>query len=863
LKPLVRALAALALLAVSSGAAAQQRTVLPGDVTPLRYDISVVPDATHLAFSGTAAISIDVKRATSRIELNAANLVFQRVTVSGAPGAPKITYNASEETATLLFASLVTEGGHVLTIDYTGKINNDPAGFFALDYGSSGRRKRALFTQFENSDARRFVPCWDEPARKAVFVLSATVPASEMAVSNMPIAASENLPGGMKRVQFAPSPPMSSYLFFFGLGDFERIARRVNGVDVGVIVKRGDAARGAFALNAALQILPYYEDYFAVKYPLPKLDLIAGPGESLFFGAMENWGAIFCFEYDLLVDAKISTASDRRDVYITIAHEMAHQWFGDLVTMEWWDDLWLNEGFASWMQLKATSHFHPEWDVWRDALAAKEEAMRVDARAGTHPIIQPIRDVLQAGEAFDTITYSKGQAVITMLENYLGPDSFRDGVRRYITAHAYGNTVSDDLWREFDATSAKPVTQVARDFTVQSGVPLIRATESGDTLHLVQDRYAEDDSGKAPTSWRVPVVEGAPGAPSLWRGLVSRTAPAEVALRQQRLAIVNFRQAGYFRTLYEPAMFAALVPAFGKLAPADQVGLLNDADALGMSGYEPLSDYAALVSQTAPGMDANVLDTVATQLEAMDELCAGLPEQPAFRGFALRILDPVFARVGWTAHRNEGSTVPVLREDLLSALGELDDSSVVAQARRRFDEFLKGIRSFSADERGSLLEIVARHADVAIWNELHTRAKAARTSLERRDYYVLLGRARDRLLAARALALALSGEPPVTTRPAILIAVAHYHPQMALTFFAAHAVAFNAFIEPDSRADFAPQLAASSVDPATIETLRAYADAHIPPEARGALNRTEAAIAFKARVRQDRLPELDRWIAAH
>jgi aminopeptidase N len=609
-----------AVLAIFSGAAAQQRIVLPTDVTPLRYDIAIKPDAAHLAFSAIAQIAIDVKRPTARIELNAANLVFHRIALSDAPGAPKITYNQGEETATLLFPLLITAGRHVLTIGYTRKINKNAAGLFAFDYGHRGRRKRALFAQFENSDARRFIPCWDEPARKAVFVLTAIVPAGEMVVSNTPIAASENRPGGMKRVQFAPSPPMAFYLLFFGLGDFERIARRVNGVDVGVIVTRGATARGTFALDAASQILPYYEDYFAAKYPLPKLGLIAGPGESQFFGAMENWGAIFCFENDLLVDTKISTASNRRDVYITIAHEMAHQWFGDLVTMEWWNDLWLNEGFASWMQLRATGHFHPDWDVWRDSLAAKEEAMSVDARAGTHPVTEPIRDVLQAGEAFDTITYSKGQSVVTMLENYLGPDTFRDGVRRYIRAHEYGNTVSDDLWRELDSTPSTPVSRIAHDFTLQSGVPLIRATERADTLHLVQDGYAEDDSGRASTSWRVPVVESAPGTSSLWRGLVSRAAPAKVALRQQQLAIVNFGQAGYFRTMYDPAMFAALVPAFGRLLPADQTGLLNDTRALGMSGYEPLADYAGLVSRIAPGMDANVLVTVATQLKAMDEL---------------------------------------------------------------------------------------------------------------------------------------------------------------------------------------------------------------------------------------------------
>ena len=310
-----------------------------------------------------------------------------------------------------------------------------------------------MFTQFENSDARRFVPSWDEPGRKATFELTATVPADQMAVSNMPIRSTDVLPGGRKRVHFATTPKMSSYLLFFGSGDFERIHRNVDGVDVGVVVKRGDTAQAAFALDAASDILPYYNDYFGTPYPLPKLDLIAAPGSSQFFGAMENWGAIFYFERDLLIDPRISTERDKQGVYLVIAHEMAHQWFGDLVTMAWWDDLWLNEGFASWMENKVTDHFHPEWKIWLQALRDKQSAMQEDARDGTHPIVTPINDVLQASSAFDSITYSKGAAVIRMLESYLGEDAFRDGVRRYIHDHAYGNTTTDDLWAAMDRGS--------------------------------------------------------------------------------------------------------------------------------------------------------------------------------------------------------------------------------------------------------------------------------------------------------------------------------------------------------------------------------------------------------------------------
>src|ERR1700678_3690460 len=391
------------------------RIVLPGDVVPIHYEIAVQPDAKNLTFTGSVSIRLAVRVPTDRIVLNAKDLVVDRAALSGTPEAPRISYDDSVQTATFAFPSRLAAGEYVLSLDYHGRIFKQAYGLFALDYATPAGGKRCLFTQFENADARRFVPCWDEPALKATFGLTATVPAGLLAVSNMPVASTEDAPGGLVRVRFARSPKMSCYLLFFGLGDLERVHRDVDGTDVGVVVKRGDAAHAQYALDAAENILRYYNDYFGTPYPLPKLDLVAGPGGSTFFSAMENWGAIFYFERVLLFDPKISTEADKQRIYIVIAHEMSHQWFGDLVTMQWWDNLWLNEGFASWMQEKATDHFHPEWNVWLQSLAGKNDVMQTDERDGTHPIITPINDVLQANSAFDRITYTKGQAVIRML----------------------------------------------------------------------------------------------------------------------------------------------------------------------------------------------------------------------------------------------------------------------------------------------------------------------------------------------------------------------------------------------------------------------------------------------------------------
>ena len=845
----------------SAAAAAQQRIVLPANVTPQHYEVAITTDAARFAFAGSVKIDLDVKAATRTIELNAADLSFRHVSLSGESAAPKVSYDAKNETVTLAFAEPVSAGHHVLAIDYSGKINQHAAGLFALDYDTAKGKKRALFTQFENSDARRFIPSWDEPARKATFTLTATVPADEVALSNMPVEITDNLPNHTKIVHFATSPKMSSYLLFFGLGDFERVSRKVNGVDIGIVVKRGDTQKAQYALDAASHILPYYEDYFGVKYPLPKLDLIGGPGSSQFFGAMENWGAIFYFERALEIDPKISTESDKRGVYLVIAHEMAHQWFGDLVTMAWWDDLWLNEGYAEWMESKATDQFHPEWKLWLGAMNMKEAAMRTDSRMGTHPIIRPIYDVLQANQAFDDITYQKGQAVIWMLERYMGSDAFRAGVRNYIKAHAYGNTVTDDLWRELDKVSATGISNTAHDFTLQAGVPLIHVTSVPRGLRLTQDRLAADASGRAATRWRVPVTVNAIGGKSIWRGIVSRDAPVDVQVPAKSVAIVNAGQSGYFRTLYSPDTLKLLLAHFADLSAEDQLGLINDSRALAYSGYEPLSDFMAIASKASASMDPIVLATLIGRLEGVDTLYNDLPTQVTYRAFGRKLLSPIFAKVGWTPKPGENENIALLREELIDALSEFDDPAVIADARKRFATFLANHDALAPDLRRNVLQIVAHHADAPTWDRLHNLAKTTTNSLEKEEYYRLLGTAWDRRLAQRALDLALTDEAVITTRPNIVAAVSDRYPEMAFDFTAVHWPQMKAMLEPDSRSQYAPRLVSAGYDMSLVPKLRAFAASNIPPNAREAAIKSEAAIVYFADIRKNRIPEVDRWLA--
>jgi aminopeptidase N len=850
-------------------AAAPAHVALPKDVAPDRYAITITPDPARLTFLGHEDIALTVKSATDRVVLNAADITFKRASLSGQAAAPKVVLDKDQQTAAFVFDRPLSPGRYTLSLDYSGVIYKQASGLFALDYvGQGGKAQRAIFTQFENSDARRFIPCWDEPGVKAVYSLTVEAPADEMAVSNMPAAdqvISSDHPTELGKVtwkttRFADTPKMSSYLLFFALGDFERIHRMVGKTDVGVVVRRGDTAKAQFALDAATQILPWYNDYFGTPYPLPKLDFIAGPGRSQFFAAMENWGAIYYFDYALLVDPKFTTEAEKQQVYVDIAHEMAHQWFGDLVTMAWWDDLWLNEGFASWMENKTTDHFHPEWRIWLRTKGGEQAAMRIDARAGTHPVITPIHDVFAAANAFDDITYEKGHAVIHMLETYVGEDVFRAGVRNYIAHHAYGNTVTDDLWREIDKISPKKITAIAHDFTLQAGVPLISASRGKDTVLLTQSRFGADAASKAPRNWRTPVTVAGLGAP--WRTVVSASASAFKAAPAGATPLLNAGQTGYFRSRYSPELEQRIVAALPSLAAEDQLGLIYDSLTLGEAGYGPMDDFLA-VARAAQGVDDPVvLRALAIQLVDVDDLYRGQPGRAAFQAFARARLAPAFAKVGWDPKPGEADNAAILRRTLITILAELDDPAVVAEARRRFAALLKAPDSLTGTSRQTVLQIVAAHATPAEWDQLHALAQRTTNVTDRTRLYGDLAIGHDPALADKALALALTSEPSTTDAPELISGVSDNFPEKAFDFAVAHRAAVDAMIEPTSRTSFYARLASGARSAEILPRLKGFAET-VPASARGEVTKAVSAIEFRLQIVAKRLPEVDRWLAAH
>jgi aminopeptidase N len=849
-------------------------TQLPRGVTPSHYEIALTPDAATGRFSAKALITVSVAKATSSITLNAADLRFNSVSVAatsgGAAQTARVKLDADAQTATFSFDKPLAPGAYRLALDYDGTIGTQAVGLFSLDYpGKDGKQQRALYTQFENSDARRMIPSWDEPAYKATFALEATIPAGQMAVSNMPAASTTTLPDGRQKVSFAKSPKMSTYLLFFALGDFERATVKAEGTEIGVVTRRGAIDQAKFALDSQKDILREYNDYFGVRYPLPKLDNIAGAGRSQFFGAMENWGAIFTFEYALLFDPSISTQHDRQEIFATAAHEMAHQWFGDLVTMRWWDDLWLNEGFASWMESRMTARLHPEWNTRLGTVGSRDGAMQRDSVATTHPVVQHIQTVEQANQAFDEITYQKGEAVIHMLEAYVGENAWRSGVRSYMKTHAYGNTVSDDLWREIERAAGKPVTAIAHDFTLQPGVPLIRVgepscTRNGNTVvPLVQDEFSRDQPGKKPLAWRVPVIAQVAGSGKQASTLVAG-GKGSITLPGCGAVVVNAGQSGYYRTLYAPKEFARLAQAFATLAPIDQLGLLSDSAALGMAGMQPAPSALELAKATPVGADPQVWTRIARLFDGLHWRYTGQKErQQRLDAFAVARLAPVMAQTGWEARSGEAAAVANLREQLIDTLSELGDATVIAEARRRYAAMDKDPSAVPGPLLKTVLAVVAQHADAATWDGLHARARNETTPLLRDRLYVLLASTEDKALAERALKMALTDEPGVTNSAAMVSTVAQRYPDMAVDFALANVEKINQRVDASSRSRYFARLANGSSNPAMIEKLRGYATANLAASSRGDVLAAIAAIEDRIKTNAARLPEIDAWLKAN
>ncbi len=710
--------------------------VLPTTVRPKKYQLRLQPDFSNFTFQGEETVDVEVVDSTAEIVLNAADLKINSAVLhrnGRSSTATNIVLDSSRQTATLTFAEPIPTGDASLEISFTGDLNDKLHGFYRSEYTDPDGETRFLATtQFEATDARRAFPCWDEPAHKASFDLTLVIPSDLVAVSNNPVVEEVAVDGGLKSLRFGETPVMSTYLLAFIIGDLVAIHQQANErITVGIYTTRGKEEQGRFALDTSVKLLGFFNDYFGIPYPLEKLDHIAIPDFAA--GAMENWGAITYRETALLVDEENSSAGTRQRVAEVVAHEMAHMWFGDLVTMEWWDDLWLNESFASWMGTKAVDWLFPEWQMWTQFVNMDTtRALSLDGLKNSHPIEQEVKDPAEVSQLFDAISYSKGASVIRMLEQFLGPEVFRQGLSQYLSAHQYGNARTADLWSALEAASGQPVTSIMDSWTNQMGYPVLRV-ESNRTsedleLTLHQERFVydrlQDGDEQEPEVWRVPVAVSSAGGEPTSTVMDGRQAsiriPAAGTAAGNPWFKINPGQTGFFRVNYSADGWEKLVPAIQslELSATDRLGIQNDAYALSRAGMLPVTQFLSMASAYNNENDASVWADLASNLRDVEVLLYNEPIYGAFQGFGQDLFRPAATRSGWDPRPGEGHMDALLRSTVLSQAGNYGDTEVLAQAKDRFLRYLEEPESLHPDLRGLAFSLAGQAGDRTTYDQL-------------------------------------------------------------------------------------------------------------------------------------------------
>lgn len=671
---------------------AQNKVRLPPWLVPEHYALTLEPDLKRHAFSGTLVFDFKLLKPSKKITLHALELAIQSVSVDGVPGA--YTFDTGTETVTCTFPHALKKGRHELTVSYTGTLNDKMRGFYRSQYRVRGVDETMAVTQFESTYARYALPCVDEPSAKATFDVTLIVEKGLTTISNTIEKETTALPDGRVRVVYERTPRMSTYLLACVVGKFSHVEKKSkHGTLTRVFAPHGKEHQAAFALDVAVRCLDFYDDYFKIRYPLPVVDHIAIPDFSA--GAMENWGAITYRESALLFDPKESTAQNKQRIALVIAHELAHQWFGNLVTMEWWTDLWLNEGFANYIEYLAVDHCFPEWDIWTQFVDTEmNEAMRLDALESTHPIQVEVHHPSEINEIFDAVSYAKGATVLRMLATYLGAENFRKGLHEYLQKHAYGNAKTKDLWAALEHASGKPVRRVMETWTKHGGYPVVTLVREGKRIRLSQKRYFSSKKLSSPTRWAVPMTL-ALGSKKQQLLLDTRTS---VILADKKSAYINANvgAVGMYRTHYDTATLAALSAAVasGTLTSAELVRIVNDVFALAFSDDGAITDALAFLATLTTVDHYSVWSTVIQELVHLKTLVEGTKSEKLLNEYIVALLTPLSQKLGWGAKPQEPHTTHLLRGLVMHTLtGAHDQESIKA-----------ALTHFKAHERGSRLE---------------------------------------------------------------------------------------------------------------------------------------------------------------
>jgi aminopeptidase N len=745
---------------------------LPETARPENYKLTFTPDLENAKFEGDETITLRVLKPTSEITLNAVDIDFHEVTIASGGTTQKATVapDKEKEMVVLSVEKPLAAGPATIHITYTGILNSEMRGLY-LGKDDQGRRYAA--SQFEATDARRAFPSFDEPDYKATFDITAVADKGQVGISNYKVVSDTPAPGDKHTVKFATTAKMSSYLAALVVGNFEYVEGSVDGIPIRVYSTPGKKEMGKFALEVAEQNVGYYDKYFGIKYPYGKLDLVGLPDFSA--GAMENIGCITFREVLLLIDDKQGSVDLKKTIASVTAHEIAHMWFGDLVTMKWWDDVWLNEGFATWMSSKPLQKWKPEWNFGLDDVSGTGGTLNVDALANTRPIHQAAETPAQIQELFDGIAYGKAAAVLRMLESYLGEETFRAGINAYLKQHQYANATAEDFWDTQAKTSKKPVDKIMPTWVKQAGEPIInvKAQCSGNSTNVTvtQQRYYFDRSKfESPNDqlWQIPVclkgsaTTGAPRCELLTKEEENLTLPG-----CSNWVLANAGATGYYRVGYQPDTVRALAhDAETKLSPAERISLQNDIGASVRVGREPVGDYLAFAQGLQNDRTRAVLEDVLGRIDYIGQYLPNDSDRDSFRAWLRQFLTPIMKEVGWEPKPNDSDEQRTLRSRVLTALGQdARDPDALAEARTIADKALADPASVDHQLAGSALGLAAIKGDADFYDKVMAALKNPKSPEEYYAYFFTLPQFTDPKLLQRTLDFAIS--PDVRSQDAL------------------------------------------------------------------------------------------------
>ena len=724
-------------------------------ISQVNYDIQFEPVFTNFIFNGTEIISLTTTPTDSftlnaaELEINNCHLIYKGKTIK-----VKSSLNQKKETLNIK-ASKKVSGKVKICIDFKGTLNDRLLGFYRSKYkDGSGKTKYLATTQFEAADARRAFPCWDEPAIKATFDVSLLVEKHMTAISNMPEKSKNNV-NSKVLVEFQRTPIMSTYLLYLGVGEFEFLQDKLRNIKIRVITTKGNKKKARLSLDLTKKFLSEYEKYFGIKYPLPKLDMLAIPDFAA--GAMENWGAITFRETILLYDPKTSSTRTKQYIAEVISHEIAHQWFGNLVTMKWWNDLWLNESFATFMATKIVDRFYPEWDYWDQFLDdAMNTAMSLDSLKTSHPIDVNVNHPSEIREIFDSISYDKGGCILRMLEHFVGEKNFQKGLQKYLTKHQYDNAQGSDLWNAIGQVSKQPIDKMMKTWINQVGFPLLEVKRNTSTLTLKQSRFLlEDDKNPSKKTWSIPLVieEGN----QRMKKLMTKKSEKIHLKNKDRNFIINSGRTGFYRIQYDKETLENLSLLIEEkvLDHVDRWSLQNDYFAQAVSGKKNIQEYLDFTSAYYDEDNYISSLSLAHNLYSLYILARKEKFSDELRQYAINFLGITFDRLGWDKKKNEPHTDSLLRSFAIVGMGKLGDKQINSEAEIRFKKYLKDKNSLSADLQEAVFSLAAWNGNEKLHTKFVTLFKKASSQEEKLRFLGAMCSFRQKKLLLKTLQFTL------------------------------------------------------------------------------------------------------------